>query len=204
MIYLYGAGGHAKVVIDILESLDIAIGGIVDDDESLVEIMSYQVYKPSLLSKINSKDKLIISIGNCDIRKKIAEKLNVVFPEAIIHSKAIVSPHASIDIGTVVMQGVIIQAEAKIGKHCIINTGATVGHECMLEDFVHQASNSTLCGNVRVGERTWIGAGSVVIQGIRIGKGCMIGAGSVVVKDIPDNIEVMGNPARIIKENNRR
>ena len=81
----------------------------------------------------------------------------------------------------------------KIGRHCIVNTGVSVDHECQIEDFVHLSPHSTLCGNVHIGEGTWIGAGSTVIQGINIGKWCVIGAGSVVSKNIPDGTLFVGN-----------
>ena len=97
------------------------------------------------------------------------------------------------------MPKVVVNAAAIIGQHCIINTSAIVEHECVLEDFVHVSPNSTLCGNVKIGEGTHIGAGVTIIPGIKIGKWCTIGAGSVVVKDMPDNVVAVGNPAKVIK-----
>ena len=101
--------------------------------------------------------------------------------------------------GEVVMQGAIVQSDACIGSHCIINTGASVDHECLIADYVHISPHCTLCGNVQVGEGTWIGAGSVVIPGVKIGKWSIIGAGSVVTKDIPDGVLAVGNRCKIIK-----
>lgn len=199
MVYLYGAGGHAKVVIDILEVLNIEIGGIIDDNDRLTDIMGYPVYRNEFLNSLDRNHPIIVTIGYNEIRKLIAESVNMKFREAVVHPSAIVSRHASIAVGSVIIHGAIIQAEAILGKHCIVNTGATVGHECTLSDYVHIASNATICGNVTVGECTWIGAGSVVKPGIRIGANCMIGVGTVVVKDVPDNVVVVGNPARIIK-----
>lgn len=199
MLYLYGAGGHAKVVIDILETLKLEIGGIVDDNEQLHKIMGYPVYRKRILNKLGSGNQIIVTIGYNEIRKKIAESLSLEFTPPIIHPSAIVSKHSTIGEGSVLIHGSIVQAEATIGKHCIINTGATIGHECLVAEYVHIASNATLCGNVSVGECTWIGAGSVVKPGIKIGKNCMIGVGSVVVKDIPDNVVAYGNPTNVIK-----
>lgn len=199
MIYLYGAGGHAKVIIDILETLNLPIAGIVDDNEQLHEVLGYPVYRREWLDNVAAEDHLLITIGYNEIRKRIAESMKLVFLPPVIHPSAIISKYAQIGEGTVIIHGAILQAEAMIGRHCIVNTGATVGHECKIGDYVHIASNATLCGNVSVGEGTWIGAGSVVKPGIKIGANCMIGVGSVVVKDIPDNVVVVGNPARIIR-----
>lgn len=192
-MFLYGASGHAKVIIDILHANNESVEALFDDNESLTHLMDYPVWRASEV-----RGPLIISIGNNHIRKKIAEVLNVSFGKAI-HPSAISSPAASVGEGTVVMQGAIIQSCSEIGKHCIINTGASVDHECVLEDYVHISPHATLCGNVHVGEGTWIGAGAVVIPGVRIGKWCVIGAGSVVTKDIPDHVLAVGNRCKIIK-----
>ena len=97
------------------------------------------------------------------------------------------------------MQGAIIQSCANIGKHCIINTGASIDHDCQIEDFVHISPGSVLCGNVTIGEGSWIGAGSTIIPGVKIGKWSIIGAGSIVTKDIPDKVLAYGNNCKIIK-----
>lgn len=194
IMYLYGASGHAKVIMDILDSQQIAIEGLFDDNREIKELSGHTVRDSKQV-----KSPLIVSIGNNQIRKKIvARYLNIEFGKAI-HSSSIVSTNAKIGVGSVVMQGAIIQSCAKIGEHCIINTGASVDHDCEIADYVHISPHVTLCGNVYVGEGTHIGAGSVVIPGIKIGRWCVIGAGSVVTKDIPDNVLAAGNRCKVIK-----
>lgn len=193
-MYLYGASGHAKVIIDILEASGEKIDGLVDDNPEVVQLQGYPVsHESKYLSPF------IVSIGVNTIRKKMVEKLDGVRFGKAIHPSAVVSPSASIDEGTVVMQGAIIQADVRIGKHCIINTGASVDHECIIGEYAHISPNSTLCGNVQIGEGTWIGAGTIVIPGVRIGRWSVIGAGSVVTKDIPDGVLAVGNRCKIIK-----
>jgi len=193
-MYLYGTGGHAKVVIDILESNEIAISGLFDIKEDIHNFLDYQVHaaKDGVLSP------LIIAIGDNKSRKKVAHDLLVDFGKAI-HSTAIISDRASIGEGSVVMQGAIVQSCAQVGKHCIVNTGAVIDHDCKIEDFVHISPHTTLCGNVNVGEGSWIGAGATIIQGVKIGRWSVIGAGSVVVNDLPDNVLAYGNPCEIVK-----
>lgn len=193
-MYLYGASGHAKVVIDILEANQIRIEGLIDDNPEVNELLGYPVFHQR-----NDLSPLIISIGNNQIRRKIAEKLDVEFGTAI-HPSAVVSSKATVAVGTVVMQGAIIQSCAQIGKHCIINTGASVDHECIIGDYVHISPHATLCGNVHVGEGSWVAAGSVVLPGVKIGKWSVIGAGSVVAKDIPDRVLAVGNRCKVLKE----
>ena len=180
---LYGASGHCKVIIDILEANGIGIDYIVDDNPEVIELLGYPVRRNS-----GEYDEAIISIGACDLRKKVVDNISVGKYLKAIHPSAIISPRSTIGDGSVVMQGAIIQSSATIGNHCIINTGASVGHDVKLDDFVHVAPHATLAGGVAVGEGSWIGAGTVVKQGIHIGRWCMIGVGSVVVDDIPDGV----------------
>ncbi len=192
-LILYGAGGHCKVVIDILDALGKEVAGIVDDNPRTDLFMNFRLETPK-----NSYRSAIITIGNCKIREAIANRIDVEEFFTAVHPSAIVSPRSRIGEGTVVMQGAVIQACANIGNHCIINTKASVGHDVVVHDFVHVASGATVCGEVEIGACTWLGAGSVVKQGVKIGRNCMIGAGSVVVKDIPDNVVAFGNPCHVV------
>lgn len=192
-MYLYGASGHAKVIIDILQAQGVKVLGLYDDNENIKELLGYPVLKTEEISS-----PLIISIGDNKIRRKIAEQLDCEFGTAI-HPSAVVSAYSKVGVGTVVMQNTVIQSSTKIGKHCIINTSASVDHDCQLDDYVHVSPNVALCGNVKVGEGSWIGAGSTVIPGVTIGKWSVIGAGSVVTKDIPDFTLAVGNRCKIIK-----
>ncbi len=191
---LYGASGHAKVIIDILEANGQKIDFIVDDNPALTELLGYEVRRNT-----GEYDEAIISIGSCEIRKKVVEGLKVGKYATSVHPSAVVSPRATIDEGSVVMQGAIIQSCARIGKHCIVNTGASVDHDCEIGDFVHVAPHATVLGGVKVGEGSWIGAGAVVKQYITVGKNCMIGAGAVVLHDVPDGATVVGVPGKEIK-----
>lgn len=192
-INLFGASGHAKVIMDIINAQRDEVGVLYDDAPHCAEIHGKLVRKAS---DVMVEGPLIISIGSNRVRKLISERYPLQYAPAV-HPKAQISESAVIGEGTVVMQGAIVQADAQIGRHCIINTGASVDHECRIGDFVHISPHATLCGNVHVGEGSWIGAGSTVIPGIKIGCWCTIGAGSVVVRDIPDGVTAYGNPCKI-------
>ena len=198
-VFLYGASGHSKVIIDILELNNFIITNIFDDDESKQAILDYKVEKSNAIDKKN--ELCIISIGNNKIRQKIAEKYALLEYAIAIHPKSVIAKSVVINSGSVVMAGAIINASTLIGKHCIINTSASIDHDCVINNYSHISPNATLCGNVTIGCSTQIGAGSVIIQGITIGDNVIVGAGSVVVKDIPSNTIVVGNPAKSIKKN---
>lgn len=194
-MYLFGANGHGKVVVEIAELLDVKIDGIIDNAPVSHELFGYSV----LPSIPNNCKELFISIGDNFIRKNIvSQNSNSKYP-VLIHSKTSISKRATIGDGSVIMSGVSVNSEVNIGKHCIINTNASIDHECIISDYVHISPNVALAGSVEVGEGTHIGIGSSIIQGIKIGKWCTIGAGAVIIKDVPDGATVVGNPGKIIK-----
>ena len=198
-MYLYGASGHCKVIIDSIESsTSKKIEGIFDDNTTIKELLNIPVFDYETFDK-KLIDELIVSVGVNSVRKFIVGRIQANYT-TVIHSKAYVSNYASIDKGTVVMAHAVVNASAKIGKHCIVNTGAIVEHDCELEDFVHISPNASLAGNVKIGEGSHIGIGAQIIQGITIGKWVTIGAGTVVIRDVPDNGLFVGNPAREIKK----
>lgn len=194
---VYGASGHAKVVIELMEVNNIGYIVIWDDTDKPA-IWQYNVKRPSL-EDLAEDARMVIGIGNNSTRKTIAERYDgKARYAAVIHPGALISKRVQVGDGTVVMAGTVINTDTRIGQHCIINTSASIDHDCDLADYVHISPNATLCGNVSVGEGTHVGAGSVVIQGIRIGKWSTIGAGAVVIKDVPDYATVVGNPGRLI------
>lgn len=198
-MYLYGASGHSKVIIDILKQQQIEVEAVLDDAPKSDFIYDIPVVKASDMM-LDVEALLIVSIGNNWFRKRIAESLKVRFYTAI-HSSAVVSPSTILGTGTVVMPNAVINAFSTLGNHCIVNSGAIVEHDCVLENYVHISPNAALAGGVSVGEGTQIGIGASVIQGIKIGKWVTVGAGAVIIEDLPDYAVVVGNPGRIIKFN---
>ncbi len=204
-IYVYGGGGHGKVIMDIIRSQwgDAAIKGVLDDDPAKKGETFYGHKIVGSLSdlKEDSEVSFIIAIGDNAVRAEKAmllAGLNKPFI-TLIHPSAIVAPSAKIGVGTVIMPGVIVNADAVIGNHCIVNTGAVIEHDCVVRDFSHIAPNTVLTGGVQVGAFTLIGSNSVVVPYKKVGDHCLVGAGSVVTKNIPDFALVRGNPARVIK-----
>lgn len=198
MIYLVGASGHAKVIIEILEELDVTVGALQDANPEIKSLIDHDVFQEFPESFDATNDSLIISIGNNTTRKKVASSFDYRFFTAI-HPNANISKRASIGEGSVVMAGVSINSGVTIGKHAIVNTNASIDHDCFLDDYVHISPNAALAGDVKVGEGTHIGIGACVIQGVTIGKWCTIGAGAVIIKDVPNGSTVVGNPGHVIK-----
>jgi len=196
-MYLYGAGGHAKVIIEILEKKGVKVHGLFDDNYHVKNLLDYEVRStPSYGDTID--EEVIVSIGTNLIRRDIVEKYRFNYGKAI-HQNAEISTRSTIGEGSVVMGNVIINSSVKIGKHTIINTAASIGHDCIVEDFVHISPQATLCGEVTVGEGSHVGAGAIIIPCVKVGKWATVGAGSVIIRDVPDFATVVGNPGRVIK-----
>lgn len=190
-ICLYGASGHAKVIIDVAAACNVAVECLIDDNEAIGSLQGI----PVAHNIAAAHSPLIISIGDNGTRRHIAQSIDCPIAPALIHPSAWVSPSAVIGSGTVVMAGAVVQAGARIGRHCIINTGATVDHDCNIADYVHISPGATLCGAVTVGCGTHIGAGATVIQCRTIGQWSIIGAGAAVVTDIASHTTAVGVPA---------
>lgn|SRR5690606_16802642 len=190
-MYIYGASGHAKVIIDLLDQ-QTDINGVFDDNPRIIEILGYPV-QHEIPPWFKFEKPLFIAIGDNLSRKRIAKKLSLQANFAtIIDNRAIISRRCFIGEGSVVMEGAIIKVNAQIGKQVIINTGASVDHDCWIGDFVHIAPQAALCGDVSIGEGTIVGANALILPGISIGSWCKIGAGSVVNKDVPDGATWIG------------
>ena len=192
-ICILGAGGHAKVVIEIAELQDCKIQSVFDQNVEIGNVLQYTVNHD--LSKCSN---VFLGLGSNQSRKENAEKFST-NPINLIHPNAIVSRTATLGLGNVVMAGVVINSSTIIGNHCIVNTKASIDHDCSIGDYAHVSPGATLAGNVKVGEGAQIGIGACVKQNIKIGKWSIVGAGAVVIKDVPDYTMVVGNPARELK-----
>ena len=201
---LIGYSGHAYVINGILNSMGIKATGYCDKEEKKLNPLLLRYFGKELSDtglKSLTESGFFIAVGQNSIRRNIFESLAIknLYPINAVHSSAIIDSTVNIAAHAVMIAAnVTINPFAKIGTGAICNTGSVIEHECEIGDFANIGPGAVLCGNVRVGENSFIGAKSVVREGIKIGSNVIVGAGSVVVKDIPDNVKVVGNPARIM------
>lgn len=199
-LVIFGAGGHAKVVIDAVHAGGkYKIAALVDPYKHGQTFCGYRVIE-------EQKDLLpgnfVVAVGDNLLRKKIFTELIGLHwsPVVVSHPTAITASDVSIGEGTVVFAGAVINAAAVIGKNCIINTGAIVDHDCRIGDHTHIAPAVALAGCVGIGEGSFIGLGARVIPDITIGHWSMAGAGAVIVRDVGHNTKVVGVPARVLSD----
>lgn len=197
-LVLYGAGGHARVIYDIILSNNMLLEYLVDDVPSGEFFHHLEVFTPK--AELLKDKKLIIAIGDGKAREKVACKIKDLCNfETLIHYSAFVSRFSDLGEGTVVMPQACVNAEVKIGKHCIINTASVIEHDCLIEDYVHISPSVTLAGNITIKKRAQIGIGTRIIQGVTVGEDAIIGAGSVIIENVPAGATVVGNLAESLK-----
>lgn len=196
---IFGAGGHGKVVADILCAQGLEFEIVIDDGENRFLCGKKAISKETFLTLKEAKGhSIVLAIGNNAIREKLYKffiKNGFDLP-SVIHPSAIISKSAEISNGVVIMPNAVVNANAKIAEGVIINSASVVEHDCVVGAFSHLAPGAVLCGGVRVGMRSHIGARSVVIEGKSVGDYCVVGAGSVVIDAIASHKRVVGNPAK--------
>lgn len=202
-LYIYGGGGHAKVILDILHKQNRPVAGIVDDladtNRGSVHGIPVQPVSKVLEKQQIERTEWIIAVGNNSTRRTIAERLaarGYQFTNAV-HPSAQIALGVTLGSGTVVMANSVINTDAQIGEHAIVNTGATIDHDCIIKDYAHIAPGSSLCGQVQIGEGAFLGVGTKVRPQIHVGSWTVCGAGSVLVNSLPPGVLAYGCPAKI-------
>ena len=206
-----GAGGHAKVVAEILKlSGDYEVVGLLDPRQELwntevlgIPVMGDDTLLPELYNRgIHCAFIGLGTVGDTQPRRRLYEKVCQQGFQVVpaIHPRAVVAPSVKIGNGPTIMAGVVVNADAQLGDNVIINTGVIVEHDCVVGSHVHIATGAQLASTVHVGEGTHVGLGASIRQRIRIGRNAIIGAGAVVVDDVPDNVVVVGMPAQVLKK----
>jgi sugar O-acyltransferase (sialic acid O-acetyltransferase NeuD family) len=200
-LLIIGAGGHGKVVADTALLLGWDTVAFLDDRVATLR-------SPLGLPIVGTVGDLraqgaafscaIVAIGDAKLRLELTDRcrrsgLEVV---SIVHPMAFVSKFASVGSGSVAFAQSAINADVKVGTACIVNTGATIDHDCIIGDGVHICPGAHLAGNVRVGNRSWIGIAATIRQGTTIGCDATVGAGAVVVANVADGATVVGVPAK--------
>lgn len=204
-VLIVGAGGHGRVVLDILRAAGKhRVVGFLDADPALagtkvhdVEVLGAMNVLPKLRGKAKAA---IVAVGDNLSRGQLAGKLRESGLELIsaIHPSAVVSPTSKVGVNVVIAAGAIVSADAHIRDSAILNTGCIVDHECVVGAAAHICPAAALAGRVNIGEYAFVGLGARVIQCLTIGARATIGAGAVIIRDVPDGATVVGVPGRVL------
>jgi UDP-perosamine 4-acetyltransferase len=205
-----GAGGHAKVVIDILRLMGgCELGGLLDPNRELwgtavlgVPVLGDDALLPTLQRQgIRHAFVGMGSSGDTGPRRRLYERLRAsgFEPVTAIHPRAVIAPSAVIGPGATLMANVVINAAARLEEDVVVNAGAVIEHDCVVGAHAYVATGAHLSSTVRVGEGAHIGTGASIRQCLSIGEGAVVGAGAAVVKDVEPWTLVVGVPARPLR-----
>lgn len=209
-LLIIGAGGFGREVAWLIERINCLqrtwnLVGFLDDDKSLHGTFLNGIRVIGDMSYVaNYKEAFFVcAVGDSTTRERIVKKAKEISPDVrfatLIDPSVLMSDIVSIDEGSIICAGSILTVNLHIGKHVIINLDCTIGHDALLSDFVTVYPSVNISGSTSIEECSEIGTGTQIIQGKRIGSRSIVGAGSVVVKDIPKDCTAVGCPARPIK-----
>lgn len=201
------------MVVDALLAMDsYDVAGVIDDDEAKagttilgVPVLDFSGGLSEFAGRAHF-DRIVVGIGDNYIRgQKFQEILELgIKPATVVHPAAHVSRFAKLGDGVVVMAGAVINPGTVVDDNVCVNTSASVDHDNRLEYACHVLPNATLAGTVRIGEYAYVGAGAVVIPNLTVHKYSYLGAGAVAIKDVPEGSIYAGNPAVLIRVQEKR
>lgn len=210
-VLCFGAGGHASVVIDLLQLLasrgEADLVGIVAPADATTVLGVPVLGADDKLKQVaadSGATHFIVGIGTLRGGAPLRPRLFTtgldagLAPFTAVHPSAIVARSAVLEQGAAVLAGAIIQPRVRVGMNAIVNTRASVDHDCAIGAHAHLAPGVTCSGGVRIGENAHIGTGAVIIENVSVGAGATVGAGAVVIADCEAGTTVAGVPARPI------
>jgi acetyltransferase EpsM len=202
-LYVFGAGGHGKVVADAgRRSPEFEVRAFLDDDPLRwggewdgLPVLGGRGFLASLADAAE----VALGIGGNALRAEVAEAVLAGGRRlaTVVHPSAVVSRGVGLGAGTYVAPLAVLHTDARVGRGCIVNSAAVVEHDCRLEDWVHVSPGATLGGGAHIGEGAHVALGAIVLPGLALGPWATLGAGAVMVHSLPDRATAVGVPARV-------
>lgn len=197
-VVIFGCGGHARSVADILISSTPDIEIIFIDDNASENEKIWR-FETNTAYQVKEEDNLFFANGDNFQRMSNYKKFTDNKIISIISGTAYIGINASIGKGSFVGNFCHIGPEAKIGENTIVNNGALIEHEAKIGAHCHIGPNATISGRSIIGDLVFIGVGAIVIDKIKICSNVIVGAGTTVIKDITIPGTYAGCPARKIR-----
>ena len=197
-LYIYGAGGHGKVAFH--SALQIQKFQLIAflDDTAEGTLCGIPIVKPQSVFELEDTISVHFAIGNNKVRDRLQKSFDnlKIHAATIIHPLAHLYPGTTVGSGTLITVGTIVGPDVTLGQGCILNHHSVIDHDCQIGEFCHIAPSATLGGGVKIGSHCFIGAGATILPYLTLGDNVTVGAGAVVTRSLPDNITVIGCPAK--------
>ncbi len=204
-VVVFGAGGHAKVILDILaQQKRYKAVAVIDPAGRALDGGTTLLGVPVLKTLPKRISRGIVAIGDNWLRSKVVGDILRELPlfefVSAVHPSAVLANDIEPGAGTVIMAGACINLMSRIGSHCIVNTRAVVDHDCVLGDFSSLAPGVTLGGGVQIGQFAALGVGAACAHGLSIGGHAVVGVGAAIVRNVPANVVAFGVPCRVVRK----
>jgi UDP-perosamine 4-acetyltransferase len=204
-VLMLGAGAQARLSHVILRALGHTVPHLFDRDSSIAlpwdcELFHDESEIPLVAAECDAFLVAISGIYQGETRIRLARRMErLLSPISAIHSTAYMAVTASIGKGLQTYPRAVVNEGAKIGDYCVLGTNSSVDHDCRIGNGVNIMGAVALAGEVCVGDHSSICTNATVLPGVEIGANSIVGAGAVVTKNVPDNVVVVGVPARVLK-----
>jgi sugar O-acyltransferase (sialic acid O-acetyltransferase NeuD family) len=198
-LLLVGASGLAR---EVLSAGITGVVGILDDNVELkdTEVSGVPVLGPVALAA-KRDDQLLVCVGPSESRRNVVRRLAGfgVTPDrygTYVARSARIGSTSDVGPGSILLDGVVVTADASIGSHVVVMPNCVITHDDVLDDFSTLAAGVVLGGSVRVRKAAYLGMYAAVRQGLTVGKSATVGMGAVVLADVPEGQTWAGVPAR--------
>ena len=202
-LLLIAASGLAREVLPVVRESGRHIVGFLDDrhDELPPTIAGAPMLGGIDDIALYPDADVLVCVGSGIGRERVVERLSALGVDdsryATVVDPSVRNPGGCpIGVGSILLAGVVLTADAEIGEHVVAMPRVTITHDCLIDDFATLAAGVALGGGVRIGRGAYLGMNSSVRQGLSIGPGATIGMGAVVLSDIHDSEIWAGVPAR--------
>ena len=207
-IGILGASGFSRETADICHDLGCDKIIFIDTNPTEQKYFGFPLVSEADIPELMRKGFVfIIGIGDNKLRQKIFKKHNNLEYPNIIHPTATMGYKQKKTMenlrGNIITSGVRFTNNIQLGNFGIFNLNCTIGHDCILGDFINIAPGATISGNVHLEEGVYVGTNAAIVQGksienkLTIGTFSVIGAGAVVTKNILKGRVAVGVPARV-------
>jgi sugar O-acyltransferase (sialic acid O-acetyltransferase NeuD family) len=203
-LLILGTGLFAEDVADIvMASNDWELAGFVegmDRSRCARERRGRPVFWIDDVHKLASSHSAICAVGSTKRERLIeqAHSAGIRFTK-LLHPSAQVSASSTLDEGVIIGAGSVVGAQTHLGAHVLIGRGALIGHHVVVGSYSTVGPGCNIAAQCVIGAGTYLGIGAILIDRLRIGSGCLVGAGALVTRDLPDRVQAIGAPARVVK-----
>jgi sugar O-acyltransferase (sialic acid O-acetyltransferase NeuD family) len=209
-IVIFGAGGHGRELLQLIEDINLqqpgtwsCLGFLVDTEfAGAHEVAGLPVLGDIAWLAAHPEVRVIVAVGPSAARRAVTQRIMATCANGfatLVHPRAWMGARVTIGAGSVVCAGALLTTDIRIGDHVHVNIGSSIAHDAHLQDYATLYGGVRITGKVRVGEGAEIGTGAVIVPGCGIGDWSIVGAGAVVTGTVPDDATVVGVPARVVK-----